>query len=100
MNTWQNAQFSAPLLHDYGAQRVLLVSSATHLRRASLYFSHFGIQATPVRGDWLRARMVWWPQAWNFAVADVALHEYAGVWRYRLYNLMGWNVRATGPGAV
>jgi uncharacterized SAM-binding protein YcdF (DUF218 family) len=100
MNTWQNAQFSAPLLRDYGAQRVLLVSSATHLRRASLYFAHFGIQATPVRGDWLRARMDWWPQAWNFAVADVALHEYAGIWRYRLYNLMGWNVQATRPGAV
>jgi uncharacterized SAM-binding protein YcdF (DUF218 family) len=100
MNTWQNAQFSAPLLREYGAQRVVLVSSATHLRRASLYFSHFGIAATPVRGDWLRARVDWWPQSWNFAVTDVALHEYAGVWRYRLYNAMGWNVRATQPGAV
>lgn len=100
MNTWQNAQFSAPLLRDYGAQQVVLVSSATHLRRASLYFAHFGIRATPVRGDWLKARMDWWPQSWNFAVTDVALHEYAGVWRYRVYSALGWNVRATKPGAL
>lgn len=100
MNTWQNAQFSAPLLRDYGAQKVVLVSSATHLSRASLYFSHFGIVATSVRGDWLKGRMEWWPQSWNFMVADVALHEYVGVWRYKVYELMGWNVRATKPGAV
>lgn len=99
MNTWQNAQFSAPLLRNYGAQRVVLVSSATHLPRASLYFAHFGIKATPVRGDWLRARMGWWPQSWNFMVADLALHEYAGMLRYHVYNAMGWNIRATSPGA-
>ena len=97
--TWENAQFSAPLLHGYGAQRVVLVSSATHLRRASLYFAHFGIAATPVRSDWLKERMDWWPQSWNFAVADLALHEYVGVARYHVYNALGWNVRATEPGA-
>lgn len=98
MNTWQNAQFSAPLVRGYGAQRVLLVSSATHLRRASLYFAHFGIATTPVRGDWLKERMDWWPQSWNFAVTDLALHEYLGVLRYRVYNAMGWNAGATSPG--
>lgn len=100
MNTWQNAQFSAPLLRGYGAQRVVLVSSATHLGRASLYFSHFGIVATPVRGDWLEPLMERWPQSWNFAVTDLALHEYVGVWRYKVYEAMGWNVQATKPGAV
>lgn len=99
MNTWENARFSAPLLHDYGAQRVVLVSSAVHLSRASLYFAHFGIVATPVHGDWLKANLGWWPQSWNFTVTDAALHEYTGVLRYHVYNAMGWNVRATSPGA-
>lgn len=99
MNTWQNAQFSAPLLQGYGAGQVVLVSSATHLRRAGLYFAHFGIRATPVRGDWLKARVGWWPQSWNVALTDLALHEYAGVLRYRVYNALGWNVRAARPGA-
>jgi len=94
MNTWQNAQFSGPLLEAYGADRVLLVSSGFHLRRGMLYFSHFGIHATPVSADHLGAITTWMPLAWNFAMADVALHEYAGVARYHWYNLMGWNARA------
>jgi uncharacterized SAM-binding protein YcdF (DUF218 family) len=99
MNTWQNAQFSAPLLRGYGAQHVVLVSSAGHLRRASLYFAHFGVVATPVRSDWMDARVDWWPQSWNFAMTDLALHEFVGVLRYHVYNALGWNVRATRPGA-
>jgi uncharacterized SAM-binding protein YcdF (DUF218 family) len=100
MNTWQNAQFSATLLGRYQPERVVLVSSATHLTRGSLYFAHFGIATTPVRADWLKARLAWWPSSWNFAVTDVVLHEYIGVWRYHFYNFMGWNVKATKPGAL
>lgn len=99
MNTWQNAQFSAPLLEGYGAGRVLLVSSGTHLRRGSLYFAHFGIDAVPVRADYLSAHWSWWPLSWNFMAADVALHEYAGVVQYRLYEALGWNAPATRSGA-
>lgn len=100
MNTWQNAEFSAPLVRKLGAQRVVLVSSATHLRRASLYFRHFGMAVTPVRGDWLTAGTGWWPRSRNFAHTDLALHEYAGIARYHLYNKLGWNVAATRPGAL
>ena len=100
MNTWQNAQFSAPLLQQQGAERVLLVSSATHLRRAQLYFRHFGTVAVPVRADWLHARWHWLPDGENFMLADVALHEYLGIARYHLYQAMGWNVQATKAGAL
>lgn len=93
MNTWQNAQFSAQLLRDHDAQRVVLVSSAMHLRRARLYFAHFGMVAVPVRGDWVEARVSWWPRSWNFAVTDMALHEYTGILRYHIFNALGWNVR-------
>lgn len=100
MNTWQNAQFSQPLLRAYRPDRIVLVSSATHLRRAELYFRHFGIDATPVRADWLTATWSILPQSYNFTLADVALHEYLGIARYQLYQWMGWNVKATTPGAV
>lgn len=99
MNTWQNAQFSAELLRHYHPRQIVLVSSATHLRRASLYFRHFGLDAIPVRADWLKARIGLWPNWWNFAVTDIALHEYYGVLRYHIYNAMGWNTKATQPGA-
>ncbi|WP_057668142.1 YdcF family protein, partial [Xanthomonas citri] len=100
MNTWQNAQFSQPLLRDYRPDRIALVSSATHLRRAELYFRHFGIDATPVRADWLTATWSILPQSYNFTLADVALHEYLGIARYQVYQWLGWNVKASEPGAL
>lgn len=99
MNTWQNARFSAPLLRRAGVQQVLLVSSATHLRRARLYFEHFGTAVTPVRADWL-APQAGPPNGANFLLADVALHEYLGIAHYRVYQAMGWNVQAEHPGAL
>ena len=92
MNTFQNAQFSKSLLVSYGADKVVLVSSAVHLRRAMLYFSHFAIHGEPVRGDYVTARYDWLPTSENLSFADFAIHEYVGVWRYHLYNAMGWNV--------
>ena len=100
MNTWQNAQFSGPLLQAYGADRVLLVSSGYHLRRGMLYFAHFGIHAVPVRADYVSSAASWTPSSYNFAMADLALHEYLGIARYRVYDAMGWNVTATKPGAL
>lgn len=100
MNTWQNAQFSGPLLKAYAADRVLLVSSGFHLRRGMLYFAHFGIHATPVRADYVSGVLSWWPLSYNFAMTDLALHEYVGIARYRFYNAMGWNVQATQPGSL
>ncbi|MGF6496005.1 uncharacterized SAM-binding protein YcdF (DUF218 family) [Luteibacter sp. 621] len=92
MNTFQNAQNSKPLLDAYRADKIVLVSSAIHLKRASLYFAHFGIRAEAVRGDYVRARYDWLPGTENLFFADFALHEYVGVWRYHFYNMMGWNV--------
>jgi uncharacterized SAM-binding protein YcdF (DUF218 family) len=100
MNTWQNAQFSGPLLKAWNADHVLLVSSGFHLRRGMLYFTHFGIRATPVRADYVDGVMSWLPLSYNFTMTDMALHEYAGIARYHVYNAMGWNVEATKPGAL
>jgi uncharacterized SAM-binding protein YcdF (DUF218 family) len=91
MNTFQNAQFSKPLLMTYGADKVVLVSSAVHLKRAVLYFAHFGIRGDAVRGDYVTARYDWLPGSDNLAYADFAIHEYVGIARYHFYNAMGWN---------
>jgi uncharacterized SAM-binding protein YcdF (DUF218 family) len=100
MNTWQNAQFSAAVLKRLDADRVLLVSSGIHLRRSLLYFSHFGVNAAPARADYLNAVLSPLPLAYNLALTDFALHEYAGIARYHLYNALGWNIVATRAGAL
>jgi uncharacterized SAM-binding protein YcdF (DUF218 family) len=100
MNTWQNAQFTAEILAGQQPDRVVLVTSGLHVRRSVLYFSHFGVRTLGVRADYAHARVTLLPQAYNIMMADLAIHEYLGVLRYHVYNWLGWNVRATRPGAL
>lgn len=81
--TWQNAEFARAPLARIDAQRVWLVSSSLHLPRALFAFRHFGIAATPVRADYLRVPWSWLPRAYNFQLANLALHEYLGMALYR-----------------
>lgn len=99
-NTFQNAQFSAAPLTTQGFDRVVLVTSGVHLRRAMLYFGHFGVMPLPAPADHLTALRSPLPLSPNFAFLDIALHEYLGVWRYRLYEAMGRNAATTKAGAV
>lgn len=79
MNTWQNARFSALRRESVCADRVRLVSSAFHLRRSMLYFSHFGVRASPVRAHYVTGVLSWLPLSYHFTMTDLALHEYAGI---------------------
>jgi uncharacterized SAM-binding protein YcdF (DUF218 family) len=97
LSTWQNAQFSRPLLQALGAQRIWLVTSGFHLRRGMLYFAHFGVHAIPVRADYLAATFSLWPSSGNLVLTDAALHEYAGIARYYVYNALGWNAPPGAP---
>jgi uncharacterized SAM-binding protein YcdF (DUF218 family) len=97
LSTWQNAQFSRPLLAEYAPQHLVLVTSGIHLRRSLLYFAHFGITPQPVAGDWVNARREVFPDSWNVMLTDAALHEYLGILRYRVYNALGWNAPKAPP---
>jgi uncharacterized SAM-binding protein YcdF (DUF218 family) len=92
--TWQNAQFARAPLERIGADRVWLVSSATHLRRAVFAFQRFGITVTPVRADYLRGVWSLLPSTYNLYAADAALHEYVGMALYRWY---AWRGRTDTP---
>jgi uncharacterized SAM-binding protein YcdF (DUF218 family) len=100
LNTWQNAQFSAQLLASRPADHVFLVTSGLHLRRSLLYFEHFGVHAAPVRADYVSAVMSPVPLAYNFLLADLALHEHAGILQYHISRRLGLQVTARGAGAL
>lgn len=97
MSTWQNAQFTRPILAAYAPQHIVLVTSGIHLRRSLLYFAHFGIVPQPVAGDWINTRREIAPDSWDFFVMDATLHEYLGIARYDVYNLLGWNAPKAPP---
>ena len=66
-------------------------SSAHKAPRWAKYFAHFGIETTPVRADYGRVDVRPMPLSFNFLLTDVAIHEYVGIWRYYVYNALGWN---------
>lgn len=94
--TWQNAEFARAPLARIGAEKVWLVSSALHLRRAEFAFRHFGIPVTPMRADYPRGVWTWIPDAYNFQVTDLALHECGGL---LLYRWQAWRQGVPAPEA-
>lgn len=90
-NTWENAALTAALLGGGPVADAHLVTSALHMRRARLYFRHFGIDAAPLPADWTAVPA--WSAAFgiNLALSDLAAHELVGLLRYRVYNALGWN---------
>jgi uncharacterized SAM-binding protein YcdF (DUF218 family) len=90
-NTFQNAKFTSLLLQSREAEKIILVTSGIHLRRALLYFAHFKIKAQGYPADHLQAQISLLPKAQNISFLEMALHEYMGILRYEYYNFMGWN---------
>ncbi len=86
-NTWENAQFSAPILRAAGVHRVYLVTHAWHMRRSLYAFSRAGIDAVPapVRLDpWPTRRVLdFIPRASAWQRSYFALHEWIGLFAYR-----------------
>lgn len=84
--TWENAQFSVPILRGAGIGRVYLVTHAWHMRRALLSFRRAGIEAVPapVRLDpWPRRslqELVPRVSAWSRSYR--AIHEWVGLVAY------------------
>ncbi len=88
-NTFQNAKYSAPLLE--GFDRIHLVTSGVHMRRAMTFFTHFIRDVTPAPADRMNSLLTILPVSPNLIYFDFAVHEYAGMLTYHVYNWMGWN---------
>ena len=67
--TRENAQYSRAVLADKGVHHILLVTSASHMRRAAAVFTAQGCMVTAVASDHLKPLRVgpvpgWLPSAW------------------------------------
>lgn len=87
--TYENARNSALLLRREGMHTILLVTSPAHMPRAAASFEKQGLQVIPAPAlpppdrpgeAWKPRRAVLWD-------ASHTLHEYIGLWVYRL---RGW----------
>lgn len=91
-NTEENARYTADMLGPRNIKRILLVTDASHMPRASAYFRRYGfaVIAAPTRfystGDYSRRPWgYYYPSASHFERSVAALHEYLGLAVARLW---------------
>lgn len=88
--TAENGLFSKPLLEERGARRILLVTSAAHMRRSVAVFRSLGFEVIPAPTDFATTTVdyanlgAWIPDPGALASTTAALKEYAGIVVYRL----------------
>jgi len=101
-NTYEDALYSCEMLKEMGVQRILLVTSASHMPRALALFEKQGMQVTPAPVDFKVTQKGWddlrsgslanrliylMPNASDLGLTTNSLKEYIGMWVYRL---RGW----------
>ena len=102
VNTAEEAEEDAKILKAQGLSRIILVSSATHMRRAVPLFEKQGLEVIPAPTDYSFSNQDWenhlhvgWENLYTFIVPSIgnmqslqnALKEYLG---YFVYQLKGW----------
>lgn len=90
-NTYRQAELTSEILKAERYDWIFMVTSGLHMKRALRYFLHFGVSAIPVASDFVTGKITLLPLGSNFAIVDIALHQYAGLVRLRIYNALGWN---------
>ncbi|WP_243391600.1 YdcF family protein [Pseudohalioglobus lutimaris] len=90
-DTRQNASYSGVLLEARGVKRILLVTSAFHLRRAVPLFEREGLTVIPAPADFQQlvaepSILRWLPTVEALSRSTYAIREYVGYFYYRHRN--------------
>jgi len=93
-NTYQNAEYVAPLITRHGADPAhpdpqYLITTALHMHRSMLNFARFGMTPTPVAPAWHTTHLSAWPSLPAFSLAGTALHEIIGTVVFHVYRMVG-----------
>lgn len=90
-NTYAHARAISEMLCTRRFDRLLLVTSGLHVKRAALYFHNVGLKPIIVPSDFASVQFAIFPNGYNFAMTDIACHQLIGMVRMRVYNKLGWN---------
>jgi uncharacterized SAM-binding protein YcdF (DUF218 family) len=90
LNTYQNALYSKPILEDLGAKKFLLITSASHMRRAVACFEKQGVNVVPhpvmksVGKRRYQIDHLLVPRIMNFHKWSALIHEWIGFASYKV----------------
>jgi uncharacterized SAM-binding protein YcdF (DUF218 family) len=93
INTHENALFAHDILKARSINHIILVTSATHMPRASATFRKVGFAVETAPADfttgWAEQAAVfgWLPASGALTNSSIAIREWIGIWVYRL---RGW----------
>jgi uncharacterized SAM-binding protein YcdF (DUF218 family) len=93
VNTHENALFTRRVLEQRGIQHIILVTSAIHMPRAIATFRRVGFEVEAAPADFLtgweadKIGFDWFPASGALVNSSNAIHEWLGLWVYRL---RGW----------
>ena len=92
LNTWERSRHVGEILHSLRPKRVVLLQNAPMMKRSLLYLEHFGVIAEPMAAAYLTTSHTnMSATGLNFLAAEVGFQEHFDIWRYALYNYLGWN---------
>jgi uncharacterized SAM-binding protein YcdF (DUF218 family) len=91
-NTRENAMNAMETMKQHNINRILLVTSASHMRRARGVFEKLGLKVIPAATDYQidgheLTILDWMPDAGTLSLTTLGIKEYIGYWVYRL---RGW----------
>lgn len=90
MDTHENALYTKAICERMGFKRPILITSATHMKRAVMSFEQVGLEVIPYPSHfkvWKGKRYTWidyLPSAGALEDLSEALHEYLGLLFYRI----------------
>ena len=87
--TWENAELSDAILTKAGIKKAWLVTHAWHMPRSMMVFANKKVEYLPAPHNhgifvWDKLWMKWVPQARSLGLSNTAMHEWLGMFWYKL----------------
>ncbi len=86
LNTYQNARNVAGIVGPAHDSRLIVVTSAYHMRRSLRAFEAFGYAPVPYVSDVRPNRVTFFPRIRGFMNSELAMHELVGLARFDVYR--------------
>ncbi|SAK70475.1 hypothetical protein AWB75_03618 [Caballeronia catudaia] len=86
LNTYQNARNVADIVGPSHDNRLIVVTSAYHMRRSLRAFEAFGYTPVPYVSDVRHNSVTLLPRRRGFANSELAMHELVGLARFDVYR--------------